>query len=299
MLSLLNYSGKQIRFEQRGDRVWVSLTDMAQATGKRINNWFQLKSTTEFLSAMSDDIVNSTIAGITAMTQPQGFEAVLIVNKGGDTKQSGTWAIEEVALDFAAWCNVDFRIWVWKQIKTLLNTGKVELQKHDDCLCPSKQLTYVEIFQHMKEFKSLHRIALDSGNIRLQQKVEAIIHQYLDTHFAIAPTQPIINHQPTTVTGGIRYEGCIDVAIRLGYKVPSRFEGAMGRNIKSQVPHLVIKANEDDLKDYRASSTSGKVVPAFMYPAFNEEVESAVTDYCETKGFSCNRHSYFALAESY
>lgn len=36
-LTVLDFSGKNIRFERRGDQVWVSLTDMAKATEKKVN----------------------------------------------------------------------------------------------------------------------------------------------------------------------------------------------------------------------------------------------------------------------
>ncbi|MHC5915103.1 MAG: hypothetical protein ACYTXE_29850 [Nostoc sp.] len=46
------------------------------------------------------------------MAQPQIFKAVLIFNKGGNIAESGTWAIDEVAIVFASGRSVEFRIWV-------------------------------------------------------------------------------------------------------------------------------------------------------------------------------------------
>ena len=47
-LTVLDFAGKGIRFERRGDRVWVSLTDMAQATGKLVGGWNRLEALWEF-----------------------------------------------------------------------------------------------------------------------------------------------------------------------------------------------------------------------------------------------------------
>jgi hypothetical protein len=75
------------------------------------------------------------------------------------------------------------------------------------------------------------------------------------------------------------YEGCVDVAIRLGFAVPSNYEGSLGAFVQKQCGHLMIGQNN------RYSTASHKKVPAFMYPAKNQEVEQAVTSYCVSKSF--------------
>lgn len=75
------------------------------------------------------------------------------------------------------------------------------------------------------------------------------------------------------------YEGAVDVAIRLGFAVPSNFGGSLGAFVKKQCGHLMIGQNN------RYSTASRKKVPAFMYPAKNQEVEQAVTNYCVSKSF--------------
>lgn len=110
-LTVFDYSGKNIRFEQRGDRVWVSLTDMAKATGKLVADYTRSKSATEFLTEFE------SVMGIPITETVQG----------GTPENQGTWAIEEVAIDFAAWCSVGFRIWVSRQIRTLMTEGTVSI----------------------------------------------------------------------------------------------------------------------------------------------------------------------------
>lgn len=110
MLTQLQFGSNKIRFENRDGRVWVSLTDMAKASGKQIGHWNKLKSTTDFLSAFE------SVIGIPITKTTQGGIS------------QGTWAIEEVAIEFAGWCSVSFKIWTLQQIKTLMNEGSVSLK---------------------------------------------------------------------------------------------------------------------------------------------------------------------------
>lgn len=86
-LTVLDFSGKNIRFERRDDRVWVSLTDMAKATEKQVNDYTRSKSATEFLEELQ------SVMGTT----------VIETKRGGTPEKQGTWAIEEVAIDFNRW----------------------------------------------------------------------------------------------------------------------------------------------------------------------------------------------------
>ena len=89
-LTVLDFAGKNIRFERRGDRVWVSLTDMAKATGKQVGHWTRLDGTIEYLTKLESVLQ----IRITETAQ------------GGIPEAQGTWAVEEVAIKFAMWCNV-------------------------------------------------------------------------------------------------------------------------------------------------------------------------------------------------
>lgn len=98
-----------------GDDVMINLTDMAKANCKDVFAWRELKSTQEFL--------------IEYQTQNSGFEMkqILKVKKGG--KNSGTWANQDVALEFARWCSPKFAVWCNMQIKELMTKGSVTIQQ--------------------------------------------------------------------------------------------------------------------------------------------------------------------------
>jgi hypothetical protein len=67
---------------------------MAHATGKRVNDWNRLNSTNLYIDALSES------TGIPA-------DQLLYSNEStGSNETRGTWAIKQVALKFAAWCDL-------------------------------------------------------------------------------------------------------------------------------------------------------------------------------------------------
>ena len=82
-----NWNDRAIRI--RSDR-YVSLTDMAQASGKLFGHWNNLKSTKSYLQALE------SVIGI-AITD------LVQVSQGGDPQNQGTWGQPKVAIRFAQW----------------------------------------------------------------------------------------------------------------------------------------------------------------------------------------------------
>jgi hypothetical protein len=115
MLTVFQFNDQGIRFENREGRVWVSLTDMARVTGKQVGHWKQLDSTKEFIDKLE------VIIGIPIITSKIGGQYIPEIERG-------TWGIQQLAINFASWCSVDFHIWVTEQITTLMTQGYVELK---------------------------------------------------------------------------------------------------------------------------------------------------------------------------
>lgn len=112
------------------------------------------------------------------------------------------------------------------------------------------------------------------GNMRSVQQWEIVISQYVDAFIMLQPSLPAQNK--------LRYEGVVDVCIRLNLQLPSTHEPALGRHAGKVIGHLRISSDDEQLKDYRTSAASGKRVPAFMYPANHPEVEQCVKNYCQS-----------------
>lgn len=103
-----DYKGSEISFIS-GDSVMINATQMAKPFGKLVGDWVRLKSTTEFMKALSTDMQIH-------------ISALIQTVKGGNGEQ-GTWMHEDVALEFARWLSPAFAIWCNKKIKELMRTG--------------------------------------------------------------------------------------------------------------------------------------------------------------------------------
>lgn len=116
MLQLFNYNENPVSFRKENDTVYVNATEMAKPFGKRPNDYLNLISTIEF---------------IRAITRKNGIaeNQLVITERGG--LNPGTWLSEDLAIDFAQWLSVDFRLWVADRIKQLLKTGVTTITDDD------------------------------------------------------------------------------------------------------------------------------------------------------------------------
>lgn len=106
-VSIFKYKGSEISF-MTGNGVMVNATQMAKPFEKRPVDYLRLPSTNELIKAI---VRKSHIA-----------ENQLVVTERGGL-HPGTWLHEDVALDFAQWLSVDFRLWCNDRIKELLKYG--------------------------------------------------------------------------------------------------------------------------------------------------------------------------------
>lgn len=102
------FEGKKIRIDPTNN--YPCLTDMARATGKKVNDFLRLDSTNDFIGELS------FVAGIPVTN-------LLFV---GD-KSTGSWAHPQLAIKFAGWLSAKFEVLMTGWIFELLSTGKVEL----------------------------------------------------------------------------------------------------------------------------------------------------------------------------
>ena len=141
------WNEKQIRWREDG---YGCLTDMAKATGKKVNDWLRLKSTNEFLEHYS------AMTGIPV-------DVMLQVSQGGNNPE-GTWANQEICIEFARWCDVEFRITVMGWVKEIMTKGYLDLRN----LTPSEIILaqaqrLVDIERQQKE------IELQVNSLQVQQ----------------------------------------------------------------------------------------------------------------------------------
>lgn len=98
----------------RDDR-YVSLTDMAQACGKKLGHWNENKATKSYLEALSRS-VDIPIDQLIQINESKG---------GNETR--GTWGHPKAAIRFAQWCSDEFAVQVDSWIDELFTVGAVSI----------------------------------------------------------------------------------------------------------------------------------------------------------------------------
>lgn len=111
MSTIFNYNNANITFKTDNGEVFVNATEMAKAFGKRPNDYFNLQATKELISALQT---------ITSKNGNDDYQ-IVITERGGTNPC--TWMHEDIALDFAQWLSVDFKIWCNNHIKQLIKQG--------------------------------------------------------------------------------------------------------------------------------------------------------------------------------
>jgi hypothetical protein len=117
-----DFHGATIR--QRSSDGYLCATDMCQSVGKRLNNYLRTKTTTEFLTELSDFVAKNPVAlfGVTEQNQ----QLIQIV-QGGTPEKQGTWIHPYVAMNLAQWCSPMFAVMVSNWTFELLTKGSVSL----------------------------------------------------------------------------------------------------------------------------------------------------------------------------
>ena len=138
-IKVFNYNGSDITFSS-GNGVMVNATEMARAFDKRPIDYLRLPTTIELVNAI---VRKSHIS-----------ESQLIITKQGSSiNGGGTWLHEDIALDFAQWLSVDFRLWCNDRIKELLKHGMTATQPTLEQMVDNPDLV-IELAVKLKEARA-------------------------------------------------------------------------------------------------------------------------------------------------
>lgn len=108
--AIFQYNGNAVTFQLGNGDVMVNATQMAKPFNKRPVDYLRLPSTNELLSA---------IVGKSHISENQ----IVTTVQGSSDNGGGTWLHEDIALDFAQWLSVDFKLWCNDRIKELMRHG--------------------------------------------------------------------------------------------------------------------------------------------------------------------------------
>jgi hypothetical protein len=109
-MTLIQHIYQAVTIDQRDSDGYINLNQMADATGKRIDNWLKNQSTKDLIAEFevdrSSNSRNDQLALITSDTK---------VEFGG-----GTWAHPDIAIQFAQWCSPSFALQVSRWVREWL-----------------------------------------------------------------------------------------------------------------------------------------------------------------------------------
>lgn len=175
---LFNYEGNQITFKTQNGITYVNATEMAKPFGKTAKDYLKTQQAVALVKAISD------------RTKILSTDLV-IVNKGGLTQ--GTLMHEDVALDYAQWLSIDFKLWCNDRIKELLTTGITALPSTiEDILSnPDNGIKLLEALKTERAEKEAARHELKGLNMQLikQQPTIDYVKNVLKSESTFAITQ--------------------------------------------------------------------------------------------------------------
>ena len=120
------------------------VTDVANATGKRVNDYYRLAATKDFLTAYSE------LAGIPVGCKDKGFEA-LFCSFNDHSDLHGTWVTNEVFTDFAQWVSMEFRLLANKWVTEILSGKTVSLNQQSQVAIQSEQAVRFSIAERIAD----------------------------------------------------------------------------------------------------------------------------------------------------
>lgn len=111
------------KIQQRIADGYINLNQMADATGKRIDNWTRLQETKDLIAEFERQQSDPS--------DVRDRSEALITLKGGTGGGGGTWAHPDIAIQFAQWCNPAFALQVSRWVREWMTTGKSPLADID------------------------------------------------------------------------------------------------------------------------------------------------------------------------
>ncbi len=161
-LQVFNYNDNPISFELGNGQMMINATQMAKYFGKRPIDYLRLPSTSELIEAIvrkSHNCDNQLVRTI----------------KGSPEYGGGTWMHEDLAIDFAQWLSVDFRLWVNDRIKELLRFGMTITPEM--LMRATKNPQFVTKAINMLRDGYIRSLVLQEENERLAVALESQIHK--------------------------------------------------------------------------------------------------------------------------
>jgi hypothetical protein len=134
-----SYDDKIIHFLMNDDNVMVNATEMANVFGKRVDDYTRLESTQKLIKGINRNYFNHSDVSDYNLEKNENNHADVrdynleknennhadvrdynLENIVSSNKKRGTYMHRILALDFAAWLDIDFKIWIYSVIEKII-----------------------------------------------------------------------------------------------------------------------------------------------------------------------------------
>jgi hypothetical protein len=119
--SLIQHSFNSSVIYQRPDNGYINLNQMADATGKRVQDWLDNQSTKALIEQfdLEQDLNHAN---------QRDLKKAIDSRRG---RHGGTWAHPDIAIQFAQWCSPAFALQVSRWVREWMTTGRNPLADTD------------------------------------------------------------------------------------------------------------------------------------------------------------------------
>lgn len=166
--TIFNYNGNNVAFIKTSYGILINATDMARPYNKR---------PVDYLRQIYVNELVSTIVSQTHISEDQ----LVIKMRGSSENGGGTWLYEDVAIDFAQWLDVKFKVWCNSKIKELLTTGLVKLPNFNNP--PEAARAWADEYEARMKAEKEVRLALEAKEKIEKEKrmVQAELNTAIDS----------------------------------------------------------------------------------------------------------------------
>jgi len=132
-IQVFEFDGNGITFKFENGEKFVSATQMVHMYDKRLNDFFRLKQTAEFIKELYliMEGENADLPKLKNPTRPnteslaRAYPKLIKTIKGGDPYLQGTWVHERLSLKLAAWLSPRFEVWVYDTILQIMKSDSI------------------------------------------------------------------------------------------------------------------------------------------------------------------------------
>ena len=160
--NIFKYNGTDITFLSGNGDVMINATQMAKPFGKQVYEYLRLPSTNELIKVK---------AGKSRIAEDQLVKTI----RGGTNP--GTWMHEDIALDFAQWLSIDFKLWCMDRIKELMRFGMTATQPTLEAMVDNPDLI-IGLAKKLKEERAEKQRLLELNEAtqkQLQQQAPKVL----------------------------------------------------------------------------------------------------------------------------